>query len=118
MLRLNTAITAGRDRGLRPVVACGGTPSRLGVLDGDLCGFPNGRRLLDDVTDIELRAIAQGYGPCRSTLPSAFPEPLPNNLVGDGVDTNDDNPFLEIVPVHRAAAPGVRGGPADDHDIL
>jgi len=28
------------------------------VLGGDLAGFPNGRRLADDVTDIELRALA------------------------------------------------------------
>ena len=32
-------------------------PSRFGVLRGDLCGFPNGRRLGDDVTDIELRVV-------------------------------------------------------------
>jgi len=29
-----------------------------GVLGGDLAGFPNGRRVFDDVTTIELRAIA------------------------------------------------------------
>ena len=38
------------------------SPNRLGVLAGDLQGFPNGRRLVDDVTDIELRAVACGYG--------------------------------------------------------
>src|SRR5262249_5632704 len=32
-------------------------PSRLGVLGGDLQGFPNGRRLTDDVVDIELQAL-------------------------------------------------------------
>ena len=36
--------------------------NRLGVLAGDFAGFPNGRRLEDDVTDIELRAFACGYG--------------------------------------------------------
>ena len=30
----------------------------LGLLGGDACGFPNGRRLQDDVTDIELLAVA------------------------------------------------------------
>lgn len=47
MLRLNTAI---------PPVA----PARqknLGVLAGDLAGFPNGRRPGDDVVDIALRAV-------------------------------------------------------------
>ena len=48
MLRLNTSI---------PPVACG-MENRMGVLGGDLAGFPNGRRLADDVTDIELQAIA------------------------------------------------------------
>ncbi|MFI6095796.1 DUF4331 domain-containing protein [Lentzea sp. NPDC051213] len=32
-------------------------PNRLGVLGGDLQGFPNGRRLADDVVDIEIQAV-------------------------------------------------------------
>ncbi|MET9953866.1 DUF4331 domain-containing protein [Streptomyces sp. NPDC006339] len=32
-------------------------PNRLGVLAGDLAGFPNGRRLADDVIDISLQAV-------------------------------------------------------------
>ena len=46
MLRLNVAI---------PPAA---KPSPLGILGGDLAGFPNGRRVADDVVTIELRAIA------------------------------------------------------------
>lgn len=46
MLRLNMAI------------APAATPNRLGVLAGDLQGFPNGRRLGDDVIDIALQAMA------------------------------------------------------------
>ena len=34
------------------------TRSRLGVLGNDLDGFPNGRRLEDDVVDIALRVVA------------------------------------------------------------
>jgi hypothetical protein len=34
------------------------SPSPLGILGGDLAGFPNGRRLQDDIVAIELRAIA------------------------------------------------------------
>lgn len=45
MLRLNMAVPPSR------------TPSRLGVLGGDLSGFPNGRRLFDDVIDISLQAV-------------------------------------------------------------
>jgi hypothetical protein len=33
-------------------------PSPLGILGGDLAGFPNGRRVFDDITSVELRAIA------------------------------------------------------------
>jgi hypothetical protein len=46
VLRLNMAIG--------PAVA----PSCLGLLGGDLAGFPNGRRVFDDVATIELRCIA------------------------------------------------------------
>jgi hypothetical protein len=46
LLRLNMAIPPSA------------TPSNLGVVGGDLAGFPNGRRLADDVVNIELKAIA------------------------------------------------------------
>jgi Domain of unknown function (DUF4331) len=46
MLRLNTAIPPSAK------------PSELGIIGGDLAGFPNGRRVFDDVVTIELRAIA------------------------------------------------------------
>jgi hypothetical protein len=79
LLRLNTTIAP-----TAPV----GAGDRLGVLNGDLAGFPNGRRLEDDVVDIELRALAEGYG---SFLNGALglPNRSPNNLIGDGVDAND-----------------------------
>ncbi len=34
----------------------------MGVMGGDLAGYPNGRRLTDDVVDITLRAVGDGYG--------------------------------------------------------
>ena len=46
MLRLNLAI--------KPAAK----PNPLGVVGGDLAGFPNGRRPIDDVFTIELRALA------------------------------------------------------------
>lgn len=70
--------------------------SILGVLDGDLAGFPNGRRLADDVTDIELKAVAQGYGDFLNNL-LGLPNKSPNNLVSDGVQAND-LPFLTSFP--------------------
>jgi len=52
------------------------TPNRFGVLAGDTQGFPNGRRLTDDVTDIAERVVG-GF--------------LKGNKLplGDGVDQND-----------------------------
>ncbi|MDP9285126.1 MAG: DUF4331 domain-containing protein [Actinomycetota bacterium] len=84
LLRLNTAI--------KPSAA----PSRLGVLDGDFAGFPNGRRLTDDVVDIELRAFAQGYGPVLAGA-LGLPNLSPNNTLADGVDSNDE-PLLSTFP--------------------
>ncbi|BFU44334.1 DUF4331 domain-containing protein [Krasilnikovia sp. MM14-A1004] len=46
MLRLNTAIPPTKDE------------NGFGLLGGDLAGFPNGRRIADDVVSISLRAIA------------------------------------------------------------
>ena len=88
LLRLNTAIKPGANGACPGGTASPAAPDRMGVLAADLCGFPNGRRLGDDVVDIELRAIAQGYG---TFLNGAFglPNLTPNNLVGDGVDAND-----------------------------
>ncbi|MGB5247588.1 MAG: DUF4331 domain-containing protein, partial [Woeseia sp.] len=47
MLRLNTSIAA----------VPAGSQNRLGVIEGDAAGFPNGRRPGDDVVDIALRVV-------------------------------------------------------------
>lgn len=78
LLRLNT--------GVPPTPAAG--RSRLGALAGDLGGFPNGRRVSDDVTDISLRAVAGVL---------AGNTGAPHNLIGDGVNTNDV-PYQETFP--------------------
>ncbi|WP_409237155.1 DUF4331 domain-containing protein [Streptomyces sp. PA5.6] len=88
-LRLNTSIKPSDD------------PKRLGVLDGDTAGFPNGRRLADDVVDIELQAVAG--------------ELVGNkNDLGDAVDTNDmafgkTFPYLAL-PTSPTHAPATKGG--------
>ncbi|GAB1640999.1 DUF4331 domain-containing protein [Krasilnikovia sp. MM14-A1259] len=46
MLRLNTAIPPAKDE------------NAFGIVGGDLAGFPNGRRIADDVVSISIRAIA------------------------------------------------------------
>jgi hypothetical protein len=83
--------------GIEPTAAVGaGDP--LGVLNGDLAGFPNGRRLEDDVTDIELRAVADGYGTLVNSLFGTLtPNNSPNNQVGDGVNANDKD-FMPSFP--------------------
>jgi hypothetical protein len=59
-------------------------PNPLGVIAGDNAGYPNGRRLADDVVDIDLRVVA---GILKG-----------NNIkLGDGVNVND-KPFLSSFP--------------------
>jgi hypothetical protein len=75
-------------------------PKRFGVLAGDLAGFPNGRRLADDVTDIELRVIAGAL------LPAAQGgKQIP---LGDGVDQND-KPFRTTFPYVATPTDGITG---------
>ena len=73
--------------------------SRLGLLGNDPAGYPNGRRLFDDATDIFLRLVAGGVW-----LP-AF-NVAPNNRLGDGVNVNDV-PYRTSFP-YLANAPGGR----------
>jgi hypothetical protein len=75
-LRLNMSV---------PVTA---DPDRLGVLGGDAQGFPNGRRLADDVVDIELQALEGAAQTGRL---------VPRLAAGDEVDANDV-PFGRTFP--------------------
>src|SRR5690349_1817188 len=76
------------------------TPNRFGVLAGDVAGFPNGRRLADDVTDIELRVIAGAL-----LKPSEGGKQIP---LGDGVDQND-HPFRTAFPYVATPRDGFSG---------
>jgi hypothetical protein len=79
MLRLNTAIAPSQ------------VPNPFGVLGGDVAGFPNGRRLTDDVVDIALRAMA-GATPLTPNFNTGI-----NAQLGDGVAAND-RLFLPVFP--------------------
>jgi hypothetical protein len=82
MLRLNTSIKPSS------------SPSPLGLLGGDLAGFPNGRRVFDDTVTIELRAIAG------VTLPLVAPTFKPDgaaSLVTDGL-TPGSNRYISTFP--------------------
>ena len=85
LLRLNTGVppTSKEHR------------KRLGLIAGDAAGFPNGRRLTDDVVDIVERVAIGGV------LVKGF-DVAPNNLLGDGVNA-PDVPTQETFPyVHFA----------------
>ena len=91
LLRLNVSIEAKTPVGQgNPLTVINDDPTKVEL------GFPNGRRMEDDIVDVELRAIAQGYG---GFLAGAFglPNKSPNNIVGDGVDKND-KPFFTAFP--------------------
>ncbi len=95
MLRLNTTIAPSSD------------PNRLGVLAGDNAGFPNGRRLADDVVDIELQALE---GAIRTGIVPALKD-------GDKVDKNDERfgtrfPYLALP--HSGSSTEARGTSAYD----
>jgi len=84
LLRLNT--------GVGPTAAA--SRSRLGVLGGDNAGFPNGRRVSDDVTDIALRVVAGVL--CGTTAPCKD---------STGANTNDV-PYQETFPYAAFAQSG------------
>jgi hypothetical protein len=106
LIRLNTSIPPSG-----PV----GTGNRLGLLAGDFAGFPNGRRLEDDVTDIELRAFACGYGPIVGPIIEGFgfcggnANRTPNNQLGDGVDENEKS-FMTTFPYVASPHQGYEHG--------
>jgi Domain of unknown function (DUF4331) len=86
MLRLNTSITP--------------TPLRkqniLGVVAGDLAGFPNGRRVTDDVVTIELRAIA---GLTYSLIDKSYtPDPAVGAITDGLTPRSVSAPYLEEFP--------------------
>jgi len=82
-LRLNTSVKPAAE------------PKRLGVLDGDKAGFPNGRRLTDDVVDIALQVVEGELVGSKNDL-------------GDAVDVNDHR-FGDSFPYLAEPVAGSRG---------
>jgi hypothetical protein len=88
LMRLNTAIPA----------TAAGSENRLGVIAGDNAGYPNGRRVGDDVVDITLRVAAGVLLPgnaCAGGTQNC--NQAPNNILGDGV-TQNDRPYRTTFP--------------------
>jgi hypothetical protein len=105
LLRLNTGVPASNFFT---------QASRLGLLGGDPAGYPNGRRLFDDVTDIVLRVAVGGV------LAAPFPgyDANVNGRLGDGVNRDDQRyhasfPYIGSCPSgrnRRHVDPGETGG--------
>jgi Domain of unknown function (DUF4331) len=96
MLRLNVAIPPA------------GSPNIYGILGGDLAGFPNGRRVQDDVVAIELRAIAG------VTYPLVKPSYTPDgaaSVVTDGTDPSSN-------PIHFLPKFPYLGVPRSGFDVV
>jgi len=93
LLRLNTSIPPTPQASRK----------RIGELAGDAAGFPNGRRLTDDVLDIAARAVAGAVCGVPINIPAAGATATPiactsggsfftgsqAPLIGDGVNVND-----------------------------
>ena len=109
MLRLNMAITEPTGLDMQPL----GEASRLGVVGGDIQGFPNGRRLADDVVDIELLAL-EGITDV-SNVPADRQAAFDALQSGDGVSTNDAA-FSDAFPYLAAPSGSVGGMPSGGVD--
>jgi len=81
MLRLNTSIPPAK------------SPNILGVLGNDVAGFPNGRRVIDDVVTIEIRAIAG------VTLPLVDKSFTPDKVATEVTDFTTDPPAIDSPPL-------------------
>jgi hypothetical protein len=88
MLRLNTSIPPSSK------------PNILGVIGGDLAGYPNGRRVFDDVVTIELRALAGLTYPLvdSSYTPDAAASEVTDGLTNESVKAAylTDFPYLGV----------------------
>ncbi len=84
MLRLNTSIPPSS------------SPNILGLIGGDAAGFPNGRRVFDDVVSVELRAIAGATYPLVNSkfTPDAAAGELTDGLTPSSLGM----PFLDVFP--------------------
>ncbi|HEY2273656.1 MAG TPA: DUF4331 domain-containing protein [Jatrophihabitantaceae bacterium] len=102
MLRLNVMIPPKKEA----------DANNLGVLGGDLAGFPNGRRVFDNIVAAELRAVAG------ATIPLVDPDFTPDDAASALTDgtTNTNAPYLKHFPYLGTPAggyettPGTPGG--------
>lgn len=82
MLRLNVAVPPAKE------------PNKLGLVAGDAAGYPNGRRIGDDVVTIELRAVA---GLTLPLVDKSFTPDAATSAIEDGT-SNTNAPLLPNFP--------------------
>jgi hypothetical protein len=95
MLRLNVAVPPAK------------TPNPLGLVAGDAAGFPNGRRVFDDVVTVEIRAVAG------LTIPLVDPAYKPDgaaSAVQDGT-SNTNSDYLKTFPYLGTPGGGYQSKP-------
>jgi hypothetical protein len=95
LLRLNVAVPPAK------------TPNPLGLVAGDAAGFPNGRRVFDDVVTVELRAVAG------LTIPLVDPKFTPDDAtsaINDGT-SNTNSDYLKGFPYLGTPAGGYQSKP-------
>ncbi|MFF0268217.1 DUF4331 domain-containing protein [Kribbella sp. NPDC004536] len=95
LLRLNVAVP--------PSAA----PQPLGLVAGDAAGFPNGRRVFDDVVTVELRAIA---GLTIGLVDPSFTADAATSVIQDGT-SNTNSPYLTSFPYLGTPAGGYQTSP-------
>jgi hypothetical protein len=96
MLRLNLAIPPSS------------SPNPLGVIGGDVAGFPNGRRVTDDVVTIELRALAGATIPLvdKTFTPDAAVADVSDGVTGAGLSLLSSFPYLGTPYSGYSVTPG------------
>lgn len=95
MLRLNLAVPPAKD------------PNPLGLVAGDAAGFPNGRRVFDDVVTVELRAVA---GLTIPLVDKTFTPDAATSQIKDST-SNTNSPYLKAFPYLGTPAGGYQTTP-------
>ncbi len=96
MLRLNVAVPPSAK------------PNAIGLIAGDAAGFPNGRRLADDITAIELRAIAGATIPLvdKTYTPDAVAAALTDGTTNTNAKLKSSFPYMGTPASGFRSTPG------------
>ena len=90
-----TGTTQADEQRLNVAIPPSAKPNIMGILGGDLAGFPNGRRVFDNVVTIELQAVAGATIPL---VDKSFTPDGAATLVTDGVTPPGNVSYLNVFP--------------------